>query len=67
VCEKTTQNKPIVMCNDEKDLLTQIAYCAEWMFDCEIKNNIGEAEDWKRQLKIATNKYYDWLMSGRRN
>lgn len=43
--------------------LEQIAYCAEGMFDCEVNENLGDAKDWKRQLKIATDEYYDHLFS----
>lgn len=46
--------------NDVKELLEKIAYCAEGMFDCEVNQNLGDAKDWKRQLKIATDKYYDY-------
>lgn len=47
----------------ENELLLQIAYCAEGMFDCEINNNLGDAEDWKRHLRIATDKYYDFIFN----
>lgn len=47
--------------DQEVELLTRIAYCAEGMFDCEINQNLGDAKDWKQQLKTATDKYYDFL------
>jgi len=46
------------------ELLLQIAYCAEGMFDCEIVENLGDAKDWKRQLQIATNEYHDFIYEG---
>jgi len=49
------------MDKEEIDLLKSIAYCAEGMFDCEINNNIGYAEEWKRQLKVATNEYHSFI------
>lgn len=45
----------------EKELLTQVAYCAEGMFDCEVNNNLGDAKDWKHQLHNAIDKYYEYL------
>jgi len=47
----------------EKELLTQIAYCAEGMFDCEDHQNIGDAGDWKRKLKNHTDEYYNYLFN----
>lgn len=46
---------------NEHELLTQIAYCAEGMFDCEANQNNGDAQEWKRKLKEATDKYYNYL------
>lgn len=43
------------------EMLTQIAYCAEGMFDCEINKNLGDAKNWKHKLKEATDGYYDSL------
>ena len=45
----------------EKELLTNIAYLAEGMFDCEVHRNFGDAKEWKHKLRIATDKYYDFL------
>jgi len=44
-------------------MLSQVAYCADGMFTAEGDNNMGDAADWKRQLQLATDKYYDHKFS----
>lgn len=43
------------------ELLEQIAYCTDGMFVAEAESNFGDAKEWKRQLELAREEYYDYL------
>lgn len=49
------------MDEEKEKLLTRIAYCANGMFDSEADSNLGDAKEWKRHLRNATEKYYTYL------
>lgn len=49
------------MKDKEEDLLKQIAYLSEGMFDCEVNSNIGDAKEWKHKLHQATDNYYNYI------
>jgi len=36
-------------------------FSAAAMFESKTANNLGDAKGWERQLKLATDKYYDLL------